>query len=146
MHMNKWLKNNSGQALAETALILPILIFILMGIFVVGYWLYARQVVIAAAREGARIGSQSGDWATLDEAARMVLKTLDGRPESERINITAVTEPDNIRGSTLIVEVSYKIPFSFNFFKNAYAEKNEPYLFGEVREQAVARLETDFAD
>ncbi len=48
-----------GQALVEFALILPLLIFVVMGVFDLGWGIYSYTVVSSAAREGAH-------YATLD--------------------------------------------------------------------------------
>lgn len=49
-------KKESGQAMVEFALILPIFIFILFGVIEFG-WIFSNQIsVTSAAREGAREG------------------------------------------------------------------------------------------
>lgn len=45
-----------GQALVEFALVIPMLVFLLMGMFDLGRGIYAYNVVASAAREGARLG------------------------------------------------------------------------------------------
>jgi Flp pilus assembly protein TadG len=49
-------RSNSGQALVEFALILPILIIIILGIADFGIALYDKAMVTNASREGARAG------------------------------------------------------------------------------------------
>ncbi|MGI6400044.1 MAG: TadE family protein [Bacillota bacterium] len=51
-----WLKDDSGQALVEMALVLSMLLFLLTGIVEFGRVLSAQLVVSHASREGARIG------------------------------------------------------------------------------------------
>lgn len=46
-----------GQAMVEFALVIPLLMLVLMGIFDLGRGVYAYNVVASAAREGARFGS-----------------------------------------------------------------------------------------
>ncbi len=48
-----------GQALVEFALVLPILLYVVLGVFDLGWGIYAYTVVSSAAREGAH-------YATLD--------------------------------------------------------------------------------
>lgn len=45
-----------GQAMVEFALIVPLLVLVLMGIFDLGRGVYAYNVLASAAREGARYG------------------------------------------------------------------------------------------
>ena len=46
----------SGQALLETALVLPLLLLIIMGVFDLGRGIYAYNVISNSAREAARYG------------------------------------------------------------------------------------------
>lgn len=48
------LRNQAGQSLVELALILPILLIVVMGIFEFGRAWHTRQIVTDAARAGAR--------------------------------------------------------------------------------------------
>jgi hypothetical protein len=48
--------NQLGQSAVEFALIMPVLVLILMGVFDFGRAFYAYSVVANAAREGARVG------------------------------------------------------------------------------------------
>lgn len=47
---------HNAQAMVEFALIVPLLVLVLMGIFDLGRGVYAYNVVASAAREGARYG------------------------------------------------------------------------------------------
>ncbi len=49
-------KREFGQALVEFALVCPLLVLLLMGMFDLGRGVYAYNVVASAAREGARLG------------------------------------------------------------------------------------------
>jgi hypothetical protein len=50
----KLLKSEEGQAMAETAVVLPIITAIFLGILIFGFVMYAKIVVVDAARDGAR--------------------------------------------------------------------------------------------
>lgn len=50
----RFIRDQDGQAVAETALCLPLVLFILLGVIEYGYLPYARTVVIDSAREAAR--------------------------------------------------------------------------------------------
>lgn len=55
--MTKEKQQAPGQALVEFALVFPILVFLLMGMFDLGRAVYAYSVLGSAAREGARYGT-----------------------------------------------------------------------------------------
>ncbi|PSR23933.1 MAG: hypothetical protein C7B45_01210 [Sulfobacillus acidophilus] len=73
--MNKMLRSRSGQALVETALVLPILLLLLLGIITYGLYINAVDTVQQAARVGVRAASIGdslgcpGDSATSQLAA-----------------------------------------------------------------------------
>lgn len=48
------LKNESGQAIVETALVLPLLLLLILGMIEFGWVLNGQITITAAAREGAR--------------------------------------------------------------------------------------------
>ena len=58
--MKKKLKIQSGAAVVEFALILPILILLLFGVIEFGTLMYNQQVLTNASREGARAGIVAG--------------------------------------------------------------------------------------
>ncbi len=53
--------NHKGQALVEFMLVVPILILIIVGVFDLGFGVYAYNVVSNSAREGARYGITKPD-------------------------------------------------------------------------------------
>jgi Flp pilus assembly protein TadG len=59
-----------GQSLVEFAVVLPIFLLILCGIFDFGFALYSRMSVINAAREGARAASVAPDHTTISSTAQ----------------------------------------------------------------------------
>lgn len=133
-----------GQALLEAVLIIPLLLFILTGMFAVGQWFEARQVTAAAAREGARVGAQTGEIARIEEAVRQAMQGVDSDPDKKRIHLSFKTDPNDEPGSTLTVEVNYILPIVFSFFKSAYGDQNESYPFSLATGRATTRLETAF--
>ncbi len=58
--MGKWCqpksRNAQGQALVEFAIVIPVLLLIIMGIFDLGWGVYAQNMISNAAAEGARTG------------------------------------------------------------------------------------------
>lgn len=151
--MKQWLKNDRGQAVAETALMIPLLIFILMGVFVVGYWLYVKQVTVAAAREGARVGAQTGSKSSAEAAALDVMKAVYDVNKGSPPTVTTDDPPpfpNPSSTSALTVRVRYTIPLLSQYFKDEYEKKPDgslrPWWFGAVDEMSVARLEVDFTN
>lgn len=53
----KYKKNEDGQAVLETALVLPIILLILFGMLTFGMLLYSKIVVTLAASQSARLGA-----------------------------------------------------------------------------------------
>lgn len=55
-------RGGRGQALVETALVLPIFLLILFGLIDVGRLVYANNMVSQAAREGVRVAAVQARW------------------------------------------------------------------------------------
>ena len=128
-----------GQAALEAALIIPVLLFLLMGMFVVGYWLNALQVVTAAAREGARVGALTGDRCQATSAVTAMMQVITAKGVTIEI-----PNPLPALGSPLTVKVTYQIPFGFDYFKSEYEQRtSSTYPFSKAISQAVARMEVD---
>lgn len=99
-----------GQALVETALVLPLLLFLAFGVLAVARITQARMEVSAVAREAARAAAMAGtpggalDAATSRSQAVAVADHLDRR----RLHVTA--DLGRFRpGGTVEVEASYDI-------------------------------------
>lgn len=138
--MKLLLTNCRGQAAVEAALLIPVLLFLIMGIFVVGYWFNAQLVVTAAAREGARQGALTGDCRTIATAINDTMRVIDS---NQNHTILEATKPLPGVGGDLVVKVTYQVPFGFDFFKNEYEKSNATtsYPFSLVVGQATARME-----
>ncbi|HEX2980812.1 MAG TPA: TadE family protein [Anaerolineaceae bacterium] len=75
-------KSNKAQGIVEFALILPLLLFLIMGVIEFGRFLFVVSAVSSASREAARYGSATGegslsvtrykDYAGIVDAARRV--------------------------------------------------------------------------
>jgi len=95
----------AGQALVEFALILPLLILILMGIFDLGRAFYAYSVVANAAREGARAGViATATDADIRAAVRRYAIGLEPIPDSK---ITIIPSGSRTSGGIVVVKVEY---------------------------------------
>ncbi|HVI97025.1 MAG TPA: TadE/TadG family type IV pilus assembly protein, partial [Anaeromyxobacter sp.] len=63
-------RHERGAAAVEFALVLPLLLVLLLGAIDWGYFFFLQEVVVNAAREGARAGSVIGDATASDAAAQ----------------------------------------------------------------------------
>ena len=133
------------------------LLILLVGIILMGYWLNAKQVVTAAAREGARAAATTGDFKLMCNAVASSMQVLDTKdyvvgvveitipPKTEK-----VTDPLPARGKSFHVIVSYKLKLGFTFFQKEYEadplNAGKPYPFTTVIGQAAARMEGDPVD
>lgn len=97
---------SSGQALAELAIALPVLLLMLVGIFEFARAYQIQQVVVNAAREGARQAVLQGVDA---DSAEIIVNTY---LTSGAINNGVVTVTDtNNTGDPTTVQVS--VPYTF---------------------------------
>lgn len=102
----------SGQALAEIAIALPLLLLMLIGIWEFARAYQIQQVVVNAAREGARIvvlPTESGG--TVDSATNVVNRYL-AAGSVPCDNCVTITGTDGDTGVPMTVQVS--VPYSFN--------------------------------
>lgn len=99
----------SGQALAEIAIALPLLLLMLIGIWEFARAYQIQQVVVNAAREGARIVVlPDASGGTVDSATNAVNNYLSGGHISgATVNITGTQDT----GQPMTVTVS--VPYSF---------------------------------
>ncbi len=156
MRFNILHHDRRGQAMVEAALIIPMLLFLLAGLFLMGYWLNAKQVVTAAAREGARAGAQTGDFQAICSAVSNSVQILDADIKHYEFAVRKLPIPDPddppridplpARGESFAVIVTYKPITIFSFFRKKYEQDGERYPFEMVTGQAAARMETDPVD
>jgi hypothetical protein len=80
--MFKKLESKDGQAIVELAFILPFLLIVVLGLIEFGILFYDQAVIVAASREGARMGityqrDSNGDYWSLDDMQAKVEQTVD---------------------------------------------------------------------
>ncbi|MBS4021937.1 MAG: pilus assembly protein [Dethiobacter sp.] len=104
MYLRTLMKSQQGQAIVEMALVLPIIILLLMGIFEMGRVGNAYLTVTHAARHGARYGAVGGSNTEITDKVMQAAPTLD---QSK----VAVTIEPLIRsaGGDITVTVAYPI-------------------------------------
>jgi len=97
---------SQGQALVEFALILPVLMLILLGVFDLGRAIYAQTAVSNTAREGARraiAGGTSSDIQTRIQQTAVGIYSTNGSVFSYQV----VPAPPISYGATVTVTVTY---------------------------------------
>ncbi len=105
-----------GQALVEFALVLPLLILLVVGVFDLGWGIYCYTVVSSAAREGARYGTTDLTVSLIKSQAMANTVGLNLSPSQVQVTCSykgsAVTcDPNNQQsGETVTV----KVPYTFN--------------------------------
>lgn len=116
LNLVRRLRHRTGAELIEFALVLPMLLLVIVGIFDFGFLFRDFGVITNAAREGARIGVLAG-YSTSDVQARansyMTAAGLDAAQAS-----TAVAVEDLGVGGTStvrVVRVTVTYPHSFSF-------------------------------
>lgn len=105
----------SGQALAEIAIALPLLLLMLIGIWEFARAYQIQQVVVNAAREGAReVVLPAGTIATATTVVENYL-AAGSVPCNGCVIITNVTDGSLPEGDTgHAMRVSVQVPYSFN--------------------------------
>jgi Flp pilus assembly protein TadG len=108
--------NERGQALVETALVLPIVLLVAVGIFEFGRAFQTWQILTNAAREGARIAVLPGSTVS-DVQSRVVTYMHQGQLPDAAADMVVVDKGVTMAigatatASASIVSVNY--PFSF---------------------------------
>ena len=111
-------RRSRGQALAEFALVIPVLIVMLMGIFDLGRAIFAYNAITNAAREGARLGIVN-QWADkIIERAINMAPTADQDTDAVTVAIsksTSAPDDDDCAGAPAVgcmVYVRYETEFT----------------------------------
>ena len=110
--------NERGTALLETALTLPLILLVSVGIFEFGRAYQIDQVITNAAREGARVAVLPGS--TVDAVKSRVQAYLDAgrvpKPQNGSIDIQVVQNVQINIGSTTATGSRVTVNYPFSFF------------------------------
>lgn len=113
--MTAFFRHQRGTALIETALILPILLLICVGIFEFGRAYQTWEVLTNAAREGARVAILPGTPAGAAEARVREYLQIGGLNADSSVGVSVTAASVSLGGGTTAagsrVEVTY--PFTF---------------------------------
>ena len=136
-----WRQDDSGQAVLEFALVLPLLVFLLFAIFTIGFWMNAQQLVTQAAYQGARQGSLTNDNGQIEGAIAENMRAIDPNIGTSGLARTTVSispsssyDGGRHRGGALTVTIQYKMPFVF---------ASLPDKFKYVNATMVTRMQCD---
>jgi len=109
-------RRRGGQSLVEFAVVLPVFLLILAGIFDFGLGLYSQMTVINAAREGARLGVvDPGNVSAIDARVQAMTAGLDQSQLTTTVSclrpsgssFVACSSPQWQSGDAVVVKVVY---------------------------------------
>jgi Flp pilus assembly protein TadG len=115
--------SRQGQSIVEFAFVLPLLLLLTFGIIEFGFFVYNKQIITNAAREGARVGIIATQPRVPASGADSITAIVDGYCANHLVTfgnasspVTTVTgyAPNAAFGSNLSVRVDYS--YSFLFF------------------------------
>ncbi|MBZ4645089.1 MAG: TadG [Clostridia bacterium] len=106
MRMTKILRNNRGQSIVETAMVLPLILLILFSVFEFGRIFSAYLVITNVSREGARCAVVGGS--DLDIVNVISTRTLSLDSTSMQITITP-SHISRTRGVQAAVQIDYNV-------------------------------------
>lgn len=115
------MRNESGQSLVEFALILPILVLLIMGVFDFGRMFYTYTHLHMTTQETVRLGGLGQEDAEIVEFAKNYFHAGDGNDL-----IIEISPQDTVRKSgeymtvTLTYPFEYAMPFISNVLPSPY--------------------------
>jgi len=114
-----YLKNQKGQALVEFAIILPLLLLLVMGIFQFGMMINSYLTIQNITREGARAAVVGSMDSEIIHRMKQISPTLN----HNQLSID-ITPSQGIRrsGESLTVKVSYQYPMTVPIISNLFSE------------------------
>lgn len=98
-----------GQAVIETALVLPVIFAMILGVFSLGSLFSTQLIVTNASREGARMGALGRPESRVRDTVKAYLVQA-GLKETPQIAITTVKSAD---GDAMNVNVTYPVKLLF---------------------------------
>ena len=99
------IKDERGQSLVEFALVLPVLLLILVGIFNFGQVFYSDIVINEAARDAARYASIGASQTTVQQVIEQDCQTLD----VSQLNISISQPYPPASGSPVTITINYPV-------------------------------------
>jgi len=111
MGTRRLIRDESGQALVEAALILPAILLVVFGVVMAGRIAHAKVAVQAAAREASRsLATAPSDQQGLADAQERGVTVAEGYGLGGDRLALQVNSNGFERGGTATAEVSYRVP------------------------------------
>ena len=98
-----------GQEVIETALVLPVILAMILGVFSLGSLFSAQLIVTNASREGARLGALGRPESRVRDTVKAYL-LQSGLTETPEIAISTLKSAD---GDSMNVDVTYPVKLLF---------------------------------
>lgn len=112
--LRRFRQTESGQALVEFTMILPVFLMLLFGLVDFGRGFYTWLLVTNAAREGARVAAVQSDSSTID--TRVYDSFCDNYPSSCGLDPSKLTisktNVQGARGSSVQIDLDYDFEFA----------------------------------
>ena len=105
-------RSDEGQAVVEFALIVPVLLVLVIGVFEFGRAWSAHQAVTDAAREGARIAVIADPAITEDSVRTVIRSALSGASLDGQLAVIELSGVNAATGEPARVAVRYPYQFS----------------------------------
>ena len=115
------IKDQKGGAVVEFAIVLPLLVFLVVGIFEFGLFVYNQQVITNASRVGVRAGigrvDKDNNPITSTDIETIVNTYCQGELITFSISSPSTSFPDgtNIAGKTFQEDFSVKVTYNYYF-------------------------------
>lgn len=103
----KLIKNEKGQSMVETALVLPLVILLLLGIFDFGWLFYNKLQVENCVREGARYAAVSYDVKDVEACKTDITKYINENLKPNNLNFaTTITDEKHLDSGYVTVKIN----------------------------------------
>lgn len=131
--IKKFFKKNKGQAAVETALIIPIVLFILLTIVEFGRIFNAYIIVSNASREGARYAAVGRSYDDIETIVDNITASLN----DVEVSFSPSNENDRIPGQSVKVNVHCSLPLITPIVGPLISETNS----FDVKSNTIMRVE-----
>lgn len=126
------MQNRKGQSLVELALVLPMVLFLLMGVVEFGRLFHTYLITTQGSREGARLAVVGASDTAVVTKVEQVTASLD----LEQLNVfISPGEKERIRGTSVVVQVNYSLDL---LIPNIFDMLPDPFI---VSSETVMRME-----
>ncbi|WP_236838583.1 TadE/TadG family type IV pilus assembly protein [Caldalkalibacillus salinus] len=129
---NSLVKDQKGQSLLEFAIVIPLLLLLVIGIFDFGRVMYTYMQVNITTQEAARLGGLGNDDETIEQHAKNNLHL--GNPEKLIVK-TNPSYDERGPGDYMTVQLEYPVNFITPFMNNIL---NSPHI---VHADSTIRVE-----